>query len=449
MAWNAEHLEFNGREHEFMKVTRFLIPKVPGIDKNIGKVFNLYRFLVTHKDTPSKNLAPLITEHGKPLFEVHKLKEIMETIQKQTSASQRGGGPQPFSPLDMDPTRSKFWDKWIRKITHTIGYYLPHTPLSDLCKNWDFYIYFLYSLEQIDLFGPFISAALDSITLSLPVLSDLASETIESIFILLPIPYAAIVGQVVGYAIGTLFLLFALMLNMNRKHFGSAFKVSLELIPMFGDILTEAAVNFEVAMERAMASRQRMLGSIQQLSPTAYSIADYYVPSVNIKTSMPPENIFSRKTVDKIGKNLQNYAVSRLPIPKEKMETISSVASNIMDIGPVVVDTATSLLTGQLNNVGSKLQAQAEAAAQAAVAEKVGAVQAAVNEKVGAVQAAVNEKVGAVQAAINEKVGNAQTAVAEKINVTQNAVKKGMKGGRRTRNHRVAKRRRTYVKNRS
>lgn len=435
-----------------MKVTSFIIPRIPGIEQNVGKAFNLYRFLATHLDKPARELASKITQNGKPLFSENDIKNMQAVIasQKNTpyfkqavrSHGQTGGAasaaPAPSAPAANipvaipvatpvvmnleDPTRSKFWDKFIRKISHSIGTYIPF-PISQICKNWEFYMFFLYSLEQMELIGPFVSSALDSITLSLPVLSDLASEGIETIFMLLPIPYAALIGQVAGYVIGTLFLLYAIMLNMNRKHFGSAFKVSLELIPMFGDILAESAVNFEVAMERTLASRSRMLGSVKKFSPTAYSIADYYVPSINIKNTLPPD-IFSRKTYNAIGSELEHYALEKLPIPDEKIERASEIASKVMNVGPALVETATSLITNPAELATSALSA----ATNKAVAQASNAVTSAANKAVAQASNAVSSAANkAVAQASNAVTSAANKAVRNKNNKT---IKGKQKGGR-------------------
>jgi hypothetical protein len=426
-AWKSENLKFNSSEKDFMKVTQFMLPKLPGIETNVGKAFNLYRFLASHLHTPAAELVDKITENGKPLFTSQNIAEMQAVIATQVNTpyfkqiagrGQRGGAAPVAASLSagaaaVDPTRSKFWDKLIRKITHTIGGFL---PISELCRNWQFYVFFLYSLEQFEMIGPFVSMALDSITLTLPVLSDLASTGIESMFMLLPIPYAALIGEVVGYIVGTLFLLFAIMLNTNRKHFGSAFKVSLELIPMFGDILAEAATNFEVAMERAMASRERMLGSLRTLSPTAFAAADYYVPSVDIKYGNPPD-IFSRNTYETIGEELGNYAAVHAGIPPEKLEKVQTVASNVLNIAPVALNTATSLLTGGISGA-------LDAAASKAVSGSTGALNTAVSGAVSHVTGAVN---AAVSDAASRAVGNATSRATGAVN----AIKMKQDGGRR------------------
>ena len=414
--WKSENLKFNSGEKEFMKVTKFLLPKLPGIESNVGKAFNLYRFLAGHLHTPAHELVNKITENGKPLFTSQNIAEMQAVIATHVDTpyfkqilggGQRGGAVPVAAPVSaaaaMDPTRSKFWDKLIRKLSHTIGGII---PIGELCKNWQFYVFFLYSLEQFEMIGPFVSMALDSITLTLPVLSDLASTGIESMFMLLPIPYAALIGEVVGYIVGTLFLLFAIMLNTNRKHFGSAFKVSLELIPMFGDILAEAATNFEVAMERAMASRERMLGSLKTLSPTAYAAANYYVPSVEIKGGNPPD-IFSRNTYATIGSELGNYAAQHAHIPPEKLEKVEKIASNVLNIAPVALNTATSLFTegisGALDTAASKAVSHATGALNTAVSDAASRAAGAVNSAVGN---AASRAAGAVNSAVPKLVKN-------------------------------------------
>ena len=436
--WKSENLKFNSGEKDFMKVTSFILPKLPGIGNNVGKAFNLYRFLATHLDTPARDLVSKITEDGAPLFTAQNIADMQAVIetQKDTSyfkqitaktphrhQSQRGGA-NPV--LADDLTRSKFWDKLIRKMSHTVGTFV---PIGELCKNWEFYMFFLYSLEQFEMIGPFVSMALDSVTLSLPVMSDLASTGIESLFMLLPVPYAALIGEILGYVVGTLFLLFAIMLNTNRKHFGSAFKVSLELIPMFGDILAEAATNFEVAMERALASRERILSSLKTVSPTAYATADYYVPSVNIKTGTPPD-IFSRNTYDTIGSELENYATNKLPIPKEKMEQIKKISSNVLNIVPVAVNTIKSLATNGLSGA-------LESAASTAVGNVASRATGAVNSVVGNV---ASRATGAVNSAVGNAVSRATSVVGSAAPVKANVTKLKQDGGRRqrrrTRKHR-------------
>ena len=332
MEWHGENLKLDNNEKQIMKLTSFLIPKVPGIEQNVVKAFNLYRFFQNHLDTSPNVLARKITVQGLPLFNSKEISEIQNTIRRQ-SVVQSGGGTDVGS---TDTTRQKFWDNIIHKLTHTIGSLI---PFGEICKNWEFYIFFLYALEQMEFIGPFVSTALDSITLSLPVLSDLTADGVQTLFMLLPIPYAGLVGDIAGFVIGTLFILFAVMLNINRKYFGSAFKVSLELIPMFGDILAEAATNFEVAMERAMARRAKILDSIKPISPTMYSFGEYYIPSDQIHNWSPPQ----LDSIKNIGNELQQYAQRRFGVPEDKMKKISNVASKVMNIGPLLVNTITSL----------------------------------------------------------------------------------------------------------
>jgi hypothetical protein len=101
-------------------------------------------------------------------------------------------------------------------------------------------------------------------------------------------------------------------------------------------------------MERAMASRGRMLASLKTLSPTAYKAANYYIPSVDIKNGTPPD-IFSRNAYEQIGDELKTYATRKLAIPPEKMEKVEKIASNILNVAPIALDAASSLITGNMS----------------------------------------------------------------------------------------------------
>jgi len=156
----------------------------------------------------------------------------------------------------------------------------------------------------MDVIGPFISTALDTVTLSLPVLADMASELAGKLIQLAPFPYAGFVGDGLGYAIGLLFILFAVNLNISRKHFGSAFQISLEAIPFIGDILTEGAQKFELGSERYLINREKFIQGFQKVSPMVAAATRYYSPGFDaFQGPMPPISF------ETVSKNVKDYAM--------------------------------------------------------------------------------------------------------------------------------------------
>jgi hypothetical protein len=119
-------------------------------------------------------------------------------------------------------------------------------------------------------------------------MAELVSTGFEKLISLAPIPYASFAGEVVGYVASLIFILFAVMLNITRKHFGSEFKVSLEAIPMFGDILMDASHSVETGAERYIQNRNKLIKPIEKISPTLYDNLDYYAPDTNIHPVAPP-----------------------------------------------------------------------------------------------------------------------------------------------------------------
>ena len=293
------------------RYAEYLLGKnLPGIQENTSKLFGLYDYFLNHLNDPPGDLQRAITEQGAPLFTEAQIRSIVKILSTQRNSrfakrfqGQTGGGDEPVlatvpatapatatatatatapvsattAPVAQEPvdkTRNKFWDKVIEKLTGPVSRSIP--------KCWDQYFWFLfilYNLEQIELLGPFISTALDTVTLSLPVLADMASELVEKLILLVPIPYAGIGGEAIGYAVSLIFVLFAVNLNISRKHFGDAFQVSLEAIPLFGDILAEGAQKFELGAERYLINRDKLIHGIQPVSPSAAMAMRYYSPA--------------------------------------------------------------------------------------------------------------------------------------------------------------------------
>jgi hypothetical protein len=334
----------------------------------VTRAFSLFRFLVTHRKQPVSELRKAIVDNGAPMFSEEDLESMLESVNshlndpyvqrllKGDGGRQTGrqtGGNAPTG----DSTRNKFWDKAIRKIASTIGRFLP-----ELCDGWTYYIFVLHSLEKMDPVGPFISTALDTITLSLPVLSDLTSVTVSGLIGLLPIPYAGIAGDVVGYVLGVLFLLFAINMNMSRKHFGSAFKVSLELLPIIGDVLAEAAVNFEVGAERYLINQDRMLKPLEPISPTAYKIINYYKPSVEPQVGPAPN-----WNIGKVKSEVLQYAEATLGVNK-LLATAANPLGAVTAGAGAAVGAAKNAAVGAANNAAGKAVGTAKNAAAGAVA---------------------------------------------------------------------------------
>ena len=293
--------------------------KFPHINENVTKAMSLYGYLAKHVGESANTLAKQIrNENGGSLFSENDIREIQAVLKKQKNepyfkraSGQTGGGP--TSPLDADPSRSKFFDKMIRKIMYPISQKIP--------PSWDgilWYTFLIYNLEQTEFLGPFLSTAMDTITLSLPVMAELAATGFEKLISLAPVPYASFAGEIIGYAVSLVFIIFAVFLNIGRKHFGSAFKVSLEAIPVFGDMLMDAAQSVETGAERYLQNRNKLLNPVEKISPTLYQTADYYVPDTNVHPVAPPPLNY-----DAVKKNVAGYVLKETGIA----DTIASASA--------------------------------------------------------------------------------------------------------------------------
>lgn len=314
--------------------------KFNDVNTNLTRVYNLYNYLLEHHGESPASLARQITQDGAPIFTEDEMKDILSVIHRQLGSDygreyvgMRGGGGKtaaaapgkapvanaagankpPVSPLEDDPSRNKFWDRIIRKMAHPITKRIP--------ESWNgllWYVFILYSLEQLDVVGPFISTAMDAITLSLPIMAGIVQEGAINLFTLLPIPYAGLLGKILGYSFSMMFIVLAIFINLGRKHFGSAFKVSLEALPVIGTMATRAASQFETGAERYLQNRKKMLKSVGKVSPTAEAFGSYWTPSDEIHDEpMPSLNVpaIKKDVITYVAKSSGLNAIDLTPVP--------------------------------------------------------------------------------------------------------------------------------------
>ena len=348
--------------------------KYPHIGENVSKAFTLYKYFVNHIDDEPDSLVSQVTENGKPLFTRNDIQEIQTIIRKQkgshfftrlqnaqiqhggfsgTAATAITGTAVPTVPIatvvkSEDPSRNKFFDKLIRKLTYFITDQIP--------PSWDgvlWYVFLLNSLEHMDVIGPFIATALDTVTLSLPIMAELTETVIGKLLTLVPLPYVGFGGELIGHALGLIFIIFAVFLNISRKQFGSAFKVSLEAIPIFGDTLMDAAQSVETGVERYLHNRGRLLNPIATVSPHLHKVADYWAPDVEIHRETMPVlsmNLVKADVADYVTKEIGVDKMMNKVNPSALVNKASKTVTN--KVNPIaLVNKASKTVT---NNITPK-----------------------------------------------------------------------------------------------
>ena len=362
--WESSQVKYSNDE---IRIGHFADKHLGKYYKNIGANmalnFNLYNFILHNLDKPDAFLAQAITNKHKIVFSVNDIKKIktkMETqasgpYQKHLLKAQKGGTLVPGSAVkeDGDESRNGFWDKLIRKISAPLTRIIPEKGIVNYALWW---IQILYHLEQMDIYGPFISQALDSVTLSLPIMAELMEETAGQLIGLAPIPYASQAGDAIGYALSMIFIATAVVINNSRRHFGSAFITSLDGLPIIGEALSLAATNFEKGANRFAGYKKKLMGSVGKLSPAAGKIVYSYVPDVDIHNEPLP-----KVDLAAIGEDLEDYAKKKAGL--DKVEAMVNSATD-----------PTKLLSAATNSAASKVaEASNAAAAHVASATNVAA----------------------------------------------------------------------------
>lgn len=300
--------------------------RFPLIKSSTEKLFSLYDFLLKHRGDGANRLAAVITMNGEPLFTKEVMASMLEVIERQQNLPyvisalsnsrtrdpqrgpqreiQKGGAPTKVFDLGEDLTRTKFWDKFVHKIMHPLTKRIP--------DSWDgvlYYVFFLYQLEHMEFIGPIVSTGLDTLTLSIPVLSEFVTEIAGKLIEIIPLPYMGYAGDLVGIVVGLLFAVFASTLNTSRKHFGSAFTSLLEGIPIVGDVLMLGAMQFQTGAERYLVNRSRILNELKKISPTTQKVANYWAPNTVIHDEPMP-----KLNINKIKDEGSEFIENRSPI---------------------------------------------------------------------------------------------------------------------------------------
>lgn len=203
----------------------------------------------------------------------------------------------PQRPGFVDKSRNSFFDRIFLKF----GNMYENSPFAlKFSHKWDgvfWFMFLLYNLENVDFFGPFLSAGLDAYVVAIRMAVDALHEGIPKILStlgsILPIGVGGIAGDALGETLATLiggFLLIgSIIVSISRKHFGDAFKASLEMIPVIGDFLLMLAMSAETNLDRINIYRNKLIHQLEGISPRLYNFVDYWVPKLEpVQPEAPP-----------------------------------------------------------------------------------------------------------------------------------------------------------------
>jgi hypothetical protein len=340
-SWNSANIKYSKDEKDIAKIIDTVLGvKYKGIGDDLATNLNLYRFLINNMNIPDNELAKTIKYNNKVIFTENDIADIKIKLRRHlvnysypthilnNKTNQSGGvfvpqeqhlpqqqyvQQQPYINQHIDFSRNGFWDRLFTKFGNIL------TPLTGSGEKFLWIFFILYTLEQTEIIGPFISQGLDMITLSLPVIAEMAEDLAS---FLIPIPVA---NQMGGWVIGMFFLITSVFLNFSRKHFGSAFKSALEMLPIVGDAAALAAINIEQGMERFLAYKNKLVRSTTRISPRIGGIVQDYYPQLN-NIPNPPEQPLPKELTGQywdeqsklVGKQIQE-STEQL---QEKMESL-------------------------------------------------------------------------------------------------------------------------------
>jgi hypothetical protein len=237
-------------------------------------------------------------------------------------------------PEFVDKSRDSFFDRIFLKL----GTIYSNSPIAlKFSHKWDgifWFMFLFYNLENMDIFGPFLSAGLDAYIVAVRMAVDALHENMPKILAmvggLLPIGVGGIGGTALGEglasAIGGIMLMGTIIVSISRKHFGDAFKSSLEIIPFVGDFLMTLAMSIETNMDRLNIYRNKLIHQINPLSPRLYKFVDYWVPKLE---TVPPGPAPPMPTIDNIKEDIISKGMEATGVNKA-LKKVNSITDNPM-----------------------------------------------------------------------------------------------------------------------
>jgi hypothetical protein len=481
-SWDLQTVDLNPEEAKILKfINAATGHRNMELSRKITYMFSLYPFLVKHKDDDPELVHQMVLDGGTPMFSLDDITHMLKTIREElttpeymtmdiSDARQRihtllkkqqgGGDPEPASvpktnpPYDpeddlfgatkrpgfVDKTRNGFYDRIALKL-QSMYENTPGLPKTNKLDGLFWYIFLLYNLENMDIFGPGLSMALDAYVLGTRVLVDSLDEFFPKLLTMVGgiFPGGGLLGTVGGelitLVIGNILLLGTVIVSVSRKNFGDAFKNSLLAIPFIGDFLLTFALTAETQIDRINNYRHKYVNMLGQVSPRLERYADYWVPKLEPVTGPPTPFV----TLGDIQDDVLNK-VQEIPGVKEALNT----ANKLQDPSALVeqaqaqaISTAQRKLTEAQNKVQSAVQdklSEAKAQVEDKVQSAVSQAQTQAQNKLIEAQAQVQDK---VQSAVTEAQEKTQTAIQDKLSEaqekTQTAVQSALptiKGGK-------------------
>lgn len=246
MAW---HLEGNPTNKEDLEVYRYLNKRTGNSEfaNTVTRFIDLRNYLDSKHFNSASELRQNVLCDDKPVFtqeESEKLYQMME--------NQKGGG-------DVE-----LLDNVVRQwLVFLYGW----TPV--FITNMEDYItpfvFILKSLETNPYYGQVLGIGLDVVTSTLPVIAVTIQNLAPEIIGLVPIPESGPIGALIGWALSSVVVFLALVINLSRAHFGQAFLLTFLMIPFVGSSLYNAALSGEKVLTKISARRGKLVETTRNL----------------------------------------------------------------------------------------------------------------------------------------------------------------------------------------
>ena len=164
-------------------------------------------------------------------------------------------------------------------VDSTIWVFVP--GIRDTIKKIIGTVFILGSAEKLPIFGPLIGSSMDVAAAFMPALATTFQNMLPNLIGLAPIPYAAFIGEGVGYVFSSVLMFNTLMLQAGRGEFIEALEAGAGLLPVVGTTLMTYVSKGKKIFDKAMEMREKIVVSLAQIK----GFALYMLPLVSKKVA--------------------------------------------------------------------------------------------------------------------------------------------------------------------
>jgi hypothetical protein len=252
MVWVYDDLGDSFQQKQYQNL--FKLTKNKKIARDGSKMLSLYDYLSKRKFNDSNELRNDVffdKQHKKYFF----TEKNAEKTFKFLNTNQKGG-----SEGALDHLINRWFNFVYGLIPEGVRKEVVDPPINFIS------FFTLKNLEEIPIFGRSLSFAVDVALAVNKNAAKMLQQYVPIAFGATPLPFAGVIGTVIGYVMSTFFIFMNELIYVSRQDFGEAWTQSLAFLPLIGTALQNWAESGDKLLDKFADKRFQIIDDLKQSS---------------------------------------------------------------------------------------------------------------------------------------------------------------------------------------